>query len=64
MTTFDDSRGTSLMVPPHMMMMLIIMLNDDGGQVAEAIHRRIREGSRPGNRTDGMKIGLALEGGE
>ena len=33
-------------------------------QVAEAIHRRIREGSQPGNRTDGLKIGLALEGGK
>jgi hypothetical protein len=32
-------------------------------QVAEAIHRRIKEGSVPGQRNDGMKIGLALEGG-
>ena len=27
------------------------------------IHRRIQEGSKPGQRTDGLKIGLALEGG-
>jgi hypothetical protein len=31
--------------------------------VIQAIHSRIKSKSTPGNRTDGMKIGLAIEGG-
>lgn len=33
-------------------------------QVAQVIYQRLAEGSTPGNRTDGLKIALALEGGE
>ena len=40
-----------------------LLAQDSLHPVAEVIHQRIKEGSKPGVRRDGYKIGLSLEGG-
>ena len=39
------------------------MTANETEDVFEALHRRRREGSKPNARSDGLKIGLVVEGG-